>query len=141
MAFVCFAVASRPKYITATALEFLITSLLLLLYMFKLNKRLTFFFWPLVVGDVLQHVQVSVSFCTCCIFLKFVFFSSPQDVFNSVFAAVYFVVLSILALTTYTVTGTLVGGVRYILYLIAISVAWPNFDMWILFILYTLSIK
>ncbi|XP_037612968.1 chemokine-like factor [Sebastes umbrosus] len=81
VAFVCFAVASRPKYITATALEFLITSLLLLLYMFKLNKRLTFFFWPLV------------------------------DVFNSVFAAVYFVVLSILALTTYTVTGTLVGGI------------------------------
>ncbi|XP_040016490.1 CKLF-like MARVEL transmembrane domain-containing protein 3 [Gasterosteus aculeatus] len=81
VAFVCFAAASRPKFITATVLEFVITSLLLLLYMFKLNKRLTFFFWPLI------------------------------DAFNSAFAAVYFIVLSILAVTTYTVTGTLVGGV------------------------------
>ncbi|XP_054475268.1 proteolipid protein 2 [Anoplopoma fimbria] len=81
VAFVCFATASRAKYITATVLEFVIASLLLLLYMFKLHKRLTFFFWPLV------------------------------DVFNSAFAAVYFIVLSLLALTTYTVTGTLVGGI------------------------------
>ncbi|KAK9542879.1 hypothetical protein VZT92_000703 [Zoarces viviparus] len=81
VALVCFAAASRPKYITATVLEFVITSLLLLLYVFKLNKRLTFFFWPLI------------------------------DVFNSAFAAVYFIVLSLLALTTYTVTGTLVGGI------------------------------
>ncbi|XP_032386949.1 proteolipid protein 2 [Etheostoma spectabile] len=81
VAFVCFAVASTPKYIAATVLEFLITSLLLVLYVFKVNKRLTFFFWPLI------------------------------DVFNSAFAAVYFIVLSLVALTTYTVTGTLVGGI------------------------------
>uniref|UniRef100_UPI0037E8B5F9 CKLF-like MARVEL transmembrane domain-containing protein 3 n=1 Tax=Semicossyphus pulcher TaxID=241346 RepID=UPI0037E8B5F9 len=81
VAFVCFSVASTPAYITATVLEFLITLFLLLLYMLKLNKRLTFFCWPLV------------------------------DVFNSVFAAVYFIVLSLLALTTYTVTGVLVGGI------------------------------
>ncbi|XP_031132483.1 proteolipid protein 2 [Sander lucioperca] len=81
VAFVCFVVAATPKYIAATVLEFLITSLLLLLYMFKVNKKLTFFFWPLI------------------------------DVFNSVFAAVYFIVLSLVALTTYTVTGTLVGGI------------------------------
>ncbi|XP_070691039.1 chemokine-like factor [Pempheris klunzingeri] len=80
-AFVCFSVASVPKYITATVLELLITSLLLLLYMLKLNKRLTFFFWPLV------------------------------DVFNSAFAAVYFIVLSVMALALYTVTGALVGGI------------------------------
>ncbi|CAJ1049815.1 proteolipid protein 2 [Xyrichtys novacula] len=81
VALICFCVAPAPKYITATLLEFLITSLLLLLYMLKLNKRLTFFFWPLV------------------------------DVFNSTFAAVYFIILSLLAVTTYTVTGTLVGGI------------------------------
>ncbi|KAM7014706.1 chemokine-like factor [Tautogolabrus adspersus] len=81
VAFVCFSVASTPTYITATVLEFLITLLLLLLYILKLNRRLTFFFWPLI------------------------------DVFNSVFAVVYFTVLSLLALTTYTVTGTLVGGI------------------------------
>ncbi|XP_034536427.1 chemokine-like factor [Notolabrus celidotus] len=85
VAFVCFSVASTPKYITATALEFVITLLLLVLYVLKLNKRLTFFFWPLI------------------------------DVFNSVFAAVYFLVLSLLALTTYTRTGTLVGGIVAIL--------------------------
>ncbi|XP_068429462.1 chemokine-like factor [Clinocottus analis] len=81
VAFVCFTAASRPMYITATVLEFVITALLLLLYVFKLNKTLTFFFWPLV------------------------------DVLNSAFAAVYFIVLSLLAMTTYTVTGTLVGGI------------------------------
>lgn len=37
-----------------------------------------------------------------------------QDVFNSVFAAVFFIVLSLMALATYTVTGMLVGGVRNI---------------------------
>ncbi|KAM8894974.1 CKLF-like MARVEL transmembrane domain-containing protein 3 [Spinachia spinachia] len=81
VALVCFAAASRPEFITATVLEFAITSLLLLLYTFKLHKRLTFFFWPLI------------------------------DVFNSAFAAVYFIVLSILAVTTYTLTGSLVGGI------------------------------
>ncbi|XP_071775656.1 chemokine-like factor [Centroberyx gerrardi] len=81
VAFVCFAAASRPKYIAATALEFLITFFLLLLYMLKLNKRLTFFFWPLI------------------------------DVFNSVFAAAFLIVLSLIALSTYTVKGTLGGGI------------------------------
>ncbi|XP_051235818.1 proteolipid protein 2 [Dicentrarchus labrax] len=81
VAFVCFTVAATPKYTTATVLEFLITLLLLLLYVLKLNKRLTFFFWPLI------------------------------DMFNSVFATFYFTVLSLMALATYTVTGTLVGGI------------------------------
>ncbi|KAG7482597.1 hypothetical protein JOB18_025489 [Solea senegalensis] len=81
VAFVCFTVASSPRLITATVLEFLVTLLLYLLYLLKLNKRLTFFFWPFV------------------------------DMFNSVFAAVYLTVLSLMALTTYTVTGTLAGGI------------------------------
>nr|XP_020466620.1 chemokine-like factor isoform X3 [Monopterus albus] len=81
VALVCFAAASTPTYIAATVMEFVITLLLLLLYLLKLNKMVTFFFWPLI------------------------------DAFNSVFAAFYFVVLSLLALTTYTVTGTLVGGI------------------------------
>ncbi|KAM9366976.1 chemokine-like factor [Symphorus nematophorus] len=81
VAFVCFTAASTPKYIAATVLEFLITLLVVLLYVLRLNKRLTFFFWPLV------------------------------DVFNSVFAAFYFIVLSLMAMATYTVTGTLVGGI------------------------------
>ncbi|XP_070765853.1 proteolipid protein 2 [Enoplosus armatus] len=81
VAFVCFTVASTPKFIAATMLEFLITLLLVLLYTLKLNKRLTFFFWPLI------------------------------DVFNSVFAAVYLIILSLMALTTFTVAGAVVGGI------------------------------
>ncbi|XP_076011407.1 chemokine-like factor [Genypterus blacodes] len=81
VAFVCFTVASRPKYIAATALEFVITFLLLLLYVLKLNKKFTFFFWPLI------------------------------DAFNSVFGAVLFTVLSLIALSTYSVRGTLAGGI------------------------------
>ncbi|CAN9507265.1 unnamed protein product [Ophioblennius macclurei] len=81
VAFVCFAAAALPQYIAATLLEFFITLLLLLLYLFKLNKRLTLFSWPLV------------------------------DAFNSTFAAVYLVVLSLIALTSSSVTGILIGGV------------------------------
>ncbi|XP_053722267.1 proteolipid protein 2 [Synchiropus splendidus] len=81
VAFVCFAAAPRYTHVTATVLEAVITALLLLLYLLNLHKKLTLFSWPLV------------------------------DVFNSVFAAVYFLVLSIIAMTTYNVTATLVGGV------------------------------
>ncbi|XP_036951659.1 proteolipid protein 2 [Acanthopagrus latus] len=81
VASVCFAVASTPAYSAATGLEFLITLLLLLLYVLRLNKRLTFFFWPLV------------------------------DVFNSVFAAAFFIVLNLMAVTSYAVAGSLVGGI------------------------------
>ncbi|CAG5857279.1 unnamed protein product [Menidia menidia] len=81
VAFVCFVVGSPPRFTAASALEFLITSLLLLFYFLKLNKRMTFFFWPLV------------------------------DVFNSVFGAVYLTVFSLMAMTSYTVSGTLAGGI------------------------------
>ncbi|XP_036439903.1 chemokine-like factor [Colossoma macropomum] len=79
-AFVCFAVAARPPYIAATCVEFIVTLALVLLYLLKLNKTLTFFFWPLI------------------------------DVFNSVFAAAFIFIISIMAISTYTVQGTLAGG-------------------------------
>ncbi|XP_029577660.1 chemokine-like factor isoform X1 [Salmo trutta] len=93
VAFVCFAVASRPKYIAATCMEFVITFSLLLLYTLKLNKKLTLFFWPLVVRNLLNY---STSF---------------TDLFNSLFAAVFILILSLIAVSTYTVTGTLGGGI------------------------------
>lgn len=114
MAFVCFTVASRPKYIAATVLEFVVTLLLVLLYVLKLNKRLTFFFWPLVVGDSQHGTAISSLFSRLCCSCS-VLSSSLQDAFNSVFAAVYFIVLSLMALATHTVTGTLVGGVSFAL--------------------------
>lgn len=39
-----------------------------------------------------------------------------QDVFNSVFAAVYLTILSLVAMATHNITGTLVGGVGKITY-------------------------
>lgn len=51
VAFVCFTAVLHLKYSAAAALELLMTVFMLLWYLFKLNKTLTFFFWPLVVGD------------------------------------------------------------------------------------------
>ena len=48
---VCFAVTFKPKYVAAAGLEFLITTLMVLFYILKLNKTITFFFWPLVVSE------------------------------------------------------------------------------------------
>ncbi|TRZ03608.1 hypothetical protein DNTS_007871, partial [Danionella cerebrum] len=82
VAFVSFTVASRPPYIAATCMEFFITLGFFLLYLLKLNKTSVFFFWPLV------------------------------DVFNSFFAAALMCILSLVAVSTYTVKATLSGGVR-----------------------------
>ncbi|XP_062405615.1 chemokine-like factor [Sardina pilchardus] len=81
VAFLCYAVASRPPYIAATLMELLITTGFLLLYLFKLNKTITFFFWPLI------------------------------DVLNSVFASVFMFILSVVALSTDTLTATVAGAI------------------------------
>ncbi|KAJ7985943.1 hypothetical protein DPEC_G00345700 [Dallia pectoralis] len=80
-AFVCFAVSHRPTFIAATCMEFVITFSLVLLYTLKLNKKLTMFFWPLI------------------------------DIINSVFAAVILLILCLIAVSTYTLTSSLVGGI------------------------------
>ncbi|XP_060767934.1 chemokine-like factor [Neoarius graeffei] len=81
VAFVCFTVASQPPYISAACMEFIITLALLLLYLLKLHKSLSIFFWPLI------------------------------DVFNSFFAALFFCIISLVAVSTFTTKGILVGGV------------------------------
>ncbi|KAF5889276.1 chemokine-like factor, partial [Clarias magur] len=80
MAFVSFTAAARPAYISATCLEFFITLALLILYLLKLHKSLSFFFWPLI------------------------------DVLNSCFAALFLCIISLVAVSTFTTEGTLVGG-------------------------------
>ncbi|XP_062845992.1 chemokine-like factor [Trichomycterus rosablanca] len=80
VAFLCYAVAGVPPYIAVACLESIVTLALLLLYLLKLHKILTFFFWPLI------------------------------DAFNSVFAAVFVGIVSVVALSTYTVKATLAGG-------------------------------
>lgn len=61
MAFVCFTAVLHLKYSAAAALEFLMTMFLLLWYLFKLNKMLTFFCWPLVVSDALSICKTLLS--------------------------------------------------------------------------------
>ncbi|XP_058237644.1 chemokine-like factor [Hemibagrus wyckioides] len=81
MAAVCFMVAQQPAYISTTSMEFFITLALLILYLLKLHKSLSFFFWPLI------------------------------DAFNSFFAALFLTVISLIAVSTFTTKCTLVGGI------------------------------
>ncbi|KAK7913250.1 hypothetical protein WMY93_013461 [Mugilogobius chulae] len=78
-AFVSFCVASASKYITATAIEFTIVLTLILLYAFKLNKKIQLIFWPLV------------------------------DSFNSLFGSLFILVLSIIAMSLETSERQLFG--------------------------------
>ncbi|KAJ8339973.1 hypothetical protein SKAU_G00346060 [Synaphobranchus kaupii] len=81
VAFVCFATAAGSPYIAASFMELLITAALLILYILKLNKKFTFFFWPLI------------------------------DVFNSIFAAIFMFIISTIALSHHSPKGILGGGI------------------------------
>ncbi|XP_063043879.1 chemokine-like factor [Engraulis encrasicolus] len=81
VAFLCYAVASRPPYVVATVMELLLTCALLLLYLFKLDKRFTFFVWPVV------------------------------DMLNSICAVAFMVILSIVALATNSLKATIAGAI------------------------------
>ncbi|XP_028665465.1 chemokine-like factor [Erpetoichthys calabaricus] len=78
---ICFSSVPDTPYITVTCLEMLISLLIFLLYLTKLNKKITIFFWPLI------------------------------DILNSTFAAVYMCILCLIAVSTYTARGTLAGGI------------------------------
>ncbi|XP_028812867.1 chemokine-like factor [Denticeps clupeoides] len=80
-ALMCYAVACRPPYIAAACMEFGISLALLLLYVFKLNKRISLFFWPLI------------------------------DVLNSFFAAALMLTLSLVAVSTDSLKATVAGAV------------------------------
>ncbi|KAJ8247236.1 hypothetical protein COCON_G00234390 [Conger conger] len=81
VALVCFATTSGSSYIAASCMELLMTAALLTLYILKLNKRFTFFFWPLI------------------------------DVFNSIFAAAFMFIISTIAISHPTAKGILGGGI------------------------------
>ncbi|XP_015279752.1 PREDICTED: chemokine-like factor [Gekko japonicus] len=82
MAFVSFAaVRGHEAFVTLGIMEFVITTLFFLLYLFGLQKKLHFFFWPL------------------------------ADVFNSLVAALFLIIVGLCATLIKTNTGTLVGGV------------------------------
>ncbi|NXD08285.1 CKLF factor, partial [Nothocercus nigrocapillus] len=80
--FICF-VASRSHeaYTALAVIEVVITLLFFLLYLLKLDKKMKWLFWPL------------------------------ADIFNSVIAAVFLLVVCLFAVIIKTNYGTLVGGV------------------------------
>ncbi|NXJ95849.1 CKLF factor, partial [Corythaixoides concolor] len=80
--FLCF-VASRSHgaYTALAAMETAITALFVLLYLLKLDKKLSWLFWPL------------------------------ADVFNSVVAALFLLIVCLFAIIIKTNKGTLAGGV------------------------------
>ncbi|NWH45683.1 CKLF factor, partial [Fregata magnificens] len=80
--FLCFAGSRSPGACTAlAAMEALITALFLLLYLLRLDQRLGWLFWPL------------------------------ADIFNSVIAALFLLIVCLFAIIIKTNNGTLAGGV------------------------------
>ncbi|XP_035399392.1 chemokine-like factor [Cygnus olor] len=82
VAFVCFVASRAHEAYTALAImEVIITLLFFLLYLLKLDKRMTWLFWPL------------------------------ADIFNSVIAAVFLLIVCLFAVIIKTNKVTLAGGV------------------------------
>ncbi|NXK44196.1 CKLF factor, partial [Chauna torquata] len=80
--FICF-VASRSHeaYTALAVMEVIITLLFFLLYLLKLDKKMTWLFWPL------------------------------ADIFNSMTAALFLLIVCLCAVIIKTNNGTLAGGV------------------------------
>ncbi|XP_054496746.2 chemokine-like factor [Agelaius tricolor] len=88
-AFICFAASGAHGAYTALAgMETVITVLFLLLYLLRLDARMRFLFWPL------------------------------ADIFNSVIAALFLLVVALFAIIIKTNKGTLAGGVLGLILLV-----------------------
>ncbi|NXW29209.1 CKLF factor, partial [Phaetusa simplex] len=82
VAFLCFTASRAPGAYTALAvMEAAVTVLFFLLYLLRLDQKLSWLFWPL------------------------------ADVFNSVIAALFLLVVCLFAVIVKTNNGTLAGGV------------------------------
>uniref|UniRef100_A0A3B3QSC5 MARVEL domain-containing protein n=1 Tax=Paramormyrops kingsleyae TaxID=1676925 RepID=A0A3B3QSC5_9TELE len=97
VAFVCFAVAAERPYIAAAGLEFFITLAFLLLYLLKLNKRFSYLCWPLMVRTFLIMCRNFTK-----LYLDVSLPSIFQDVANSLVAAVFIFIISLVAVSTYS---------------------------------------
>ncbi|NXE19851.1 CKLF factor, partial [Ardeotis kori] len=97
--FLCFVISSAHGACTAVAgMEVAITTLFFLLYLLKLDKKLSWLLWPL------------------------------ADIFNSVIAALFLLVVCLFALIIRTNNGTLAGGVfGLVLLLLCVVDAVPLF--------------
>ncbi|NXI41232.1 CKLF factor, partial [Galbula dea] len=82
VAFLCFVASrSRGAYTALAGWEVVITAVFFLLYLLKLDERLSWLFWPL------------------------------ADIFNSVIAALFLLIVCLFAVIIKTNNGTLAGGV------------------------------
>ncbi|XP_009476261.2 chemokine-like factor [Pelecanus crispus] len=82
VAFLCFAASrARGAYTALALMEVAITALFFLLYLLKLDKKMSWLFWPL------------------------------ADIFNSVIAALFLLIVCLFAVISKTNNGTLAGGV------------------------------
>ncbi|XP_034644688.1 chemokine-like factor [Trachemys scripta elegans] len=72
---------SHEAFIALAIMEFVITLLFFVLFLPKLDKKIKFLFWPL------------------------------ADIFNSLIAVLFFIIVCLCAIIIKTTTGTLVGGV------------------------------
>ncbi|NXH19286.1 CKLF factor, partial [Bucco capensis] len=80
--FLCFVISqSRGAYTALAGMEVVITTLFILLYLLKLDKRLNWLFWPL------------------------------ADIFNSMIAVLFLLIVCLFAVIIKTNKGTLAGGV------------------------------
>ncbi|KFQ20350.1 Chemokine-like factor, partial [Mesitornis unicolor] len=80
--FLCFVAShSHEAYTALAAMETAITALFFLLYLLRLDKKMKWLFWPL------------------------------ADIFNSVIAALFLLIVCLFALIIKTNNGTLAGGV------------------------------
>ncbi|XP_051485093.1 chemokine-like factor [Apus apus] len=87
--FICFAASrSHEAYTALAAMEAAITALLFVLNLLQLDRKMSWFFWPL------------------------------ADVLNSVIAALFLVVVCLLAISIKTNNGTLAGGVLGLILLV-----------------------
>ncbi|NXP13030.1 CKLF factor, partial [Thinocorus orbignyianus] len=87
--FICFAASSSPgAYTSLAGVEVVVTGLFFLLYLLKLDQKLSWLFWPL------------------------------ADVFNSVIAALFLLIVCLFAVIVRTNNGMLAGGVMGLLLLV-----------------------
>lgn len=71
--------------------------------------------WCVTALDIVRESEKKVWLpVACSSSCSFLFVLLLQDVLNSVFASVYFITLSLMAMTSYINTGMLIGGVRCI---------------------------
>ncbi|MGH0122763.1 UNVERIFIED_CONTAM: hypothetical protein FKN15_004345 [Acipenser sinensis] len=134
IAFICFVtVSGTASYVAATWMEIVISFLFFLLYLLKLNKKLTVFFWPLIALSFICFIcfvaSSAAAFVTAplveflfAFFLLFAYSSKFNEQFKGfhwplmdflrcVSASVIYFIISIIAVSRYIDAASKAAGV------------------------------